>query len=92
MKTPLPGWGGDEFCAVLRGAGKVQHFAEAAQRIIDSLNQPFDLEGNICKIGCSIGISLYPRHSTDQVQLVKFADEALYAAKEGGRNRYAFHD
>ncbi|MET0013238.1 MAG: diguanylate cyclase [Sedimenticola sp.] len=83
--------GGDEFCAVLRGDGQVPHFAEAAHRIIDRLNKPFDLEGNICTIGCSIGISLYPSDSTDQVKLVKYADEALYAAKEGGRNRYVFH-
>jgi diguanylate cyclase (GGDEF)-like protein/PAS domain S-box-containing protein len=84
--------GGDEFCAVVRGSEKVKEIGEVGQRIIARLNQPFDIEGHRCEIGCSIGISRYPADSQDQSQLIKFADEAMYRAKAGGRNRLIFHD
>jgi diguanylate cyclase (GGDEF)-like protein len=83
--------GGDEFCAVVRGSDEVQHIGEVGQRIIEALNQPFEIEDHRCEIGCSIGISRYPADSQDQAQLIKFADEAMYEAKSGGRNRVVFH-
>jgi diguanylate cyclase (GGDEF)-like protein/PAS domain S-box-containing protein len=83
--------GGDEFCAVVRGSDQVQQIGDVGRRIIDQLNQPFEIDGHRCQIGCSIGISRYPTDSQDQAQLIRFADEAMYQAKADGRNRLVFH-
>lgn len=83
--------GGDEFCALVRGSREVEQIGEIGQRIIEQLGQPFEIEGHYCQIGCSIGVSRYPDDAHEQAQLIKFADEAMYRAKAGGRNRLVFH-
>jgi diguanylate cyclase (GGDEF)-like protein/PAS domain S-box-containing protein len=93
--------GGDEFAILQVGqrAGNSAHDASDAQhdaalalanRIVDVLNQPFDIDGSQAFVGSSIGISLAPCDGTTAEDLLKKADLALYEAKSNGRNTYRF--
>ncbi|HTS41982.1 MAG TPA: EAL domain-containing protein [Xanthobacteraceae bacterium] len=85
--------GGDEFAIIQTGDGDQRENAIAlAIRLIDSLNEPFDIEGHKLSIGTSIGISLAPEDGTNSDELMKKSDMALYRAKADGRNSYSFFD
>ncbi len=83
-------WGGDEFTILLPDMPNEQLAAEIASRILAALEEPFDIGGDYrpIKIGCSLGIAMYPAHGTDSRTLLKHADTALYHAKDSGRNVY----
>ncbi|MGE5576023.1 MAG: diguanylate cyclase domain-containing protein [Syntrophothermus sp.] len=83
--------GGDEFIAVIPDITDAQNAAMLAQRVIDTLAQPFVLEGQELFITSSIGISIYPSDGDDIETLIKNADMAMYRAKEQGKNRYHFY-
>ena len=83
--------GGDEFIFVLNEIGSEENAALTANKAIGSLSKPFDLKGQQCKIGGSIGISIYPDTSEDSVMLVKQADDAMYLAKQSGKNMFKFY-
>lgn len=78
--------GGDEFTFVLNNVGAVEHAALVANNIIATLSDPFDLQGEVCHIGGSIGIAVYPDDSHDFGALLRQADEAMYLAKQSGKN------
>jgi diguanylate cyclase (GGDEF)-like protein/PAS domain S-box-containing protein len=83
--------GGDEFVAILPGLAHVQDAERVAQDIITLLNRPFELAGNQQGlISGSIGIALYPSDAADAEELLRHADQAMYAAKNDGRNRYTY--
>src|SRR5579864_8790017 len=82
--------GGDEFVMVLTGISDMPDAAIAAERIMDSMNAEFVLQNRKYNVTCSIGISIYPEHGTDDETLVKNADAAMYYAKESGRNAFRF--
>jgi diguanylate cyclase (GGDEF)-like protein len=85
--------GGDEFAIVQVGENNQREAAIAlAVRVIDNMNEPFEIEGHKLSIGTSIGIALAPQDGTDCDELMKKADMALYRAKADGRNGYAFFD
>ena len=85
--------GGDEFAVIQSGETAQREAAAAlADRIIEIIGKPFDLDGNEVNIGTSIGIALAPEHGTNPDNLLKMADMALYGAKSGGRNGYRFFD
>jgi diguanylate cyclase (GGDEF)-like protein/PAS domain S-box-containing protein len=82
--------GGDEFTVIiseLRNAGNV---VRTAQEILRQMSTPFDLDGNIAQISSSIGITLYPEDGADAETLISNADQAMYAAKQQGRNRFNY--
>ncbi|MHA4868726.1 bifunctional diguanylate cyclase/phosphodiesterase [Duganella sp. PWIR1] len=82
--------GGDEFTVILselRNAGDV---VRTAQEILKKMNSPFHLGENIAHISSSIGITLYPEDGSDAETLIKNADQAMYAAKQQGRNRFNY--
>jgi len=83
--------GGDEFTFVLNDIGSEVSASMVARKIIDVLSQPFDLQGQPCQVGASIGIALFPDDSKDTEQLIKQADEAMYLAKQSGKNTYRFY-
>jgi len=83
-------FGGDEFGIVLADMRTPDDARLVAQKIHDALQVPFELEGHEVFITTSIGISLYPADSDDEVELMKNADTAMYRAKESGRNKYEF--
>jgi predicted signal transduction protein with EAL and GGDEF domain len=85
--------GGDEFAIVQVGdTSQRDAVSRFAERIIDIIAQPFEIDGNEVNIGTSIGIALAPEHASGPDDLLKMADMALYRAKSGGRNSYRFFD
>jgi diguanylate cyclase (GGDEF)-like protein/PAS domain S-box-containing protein len=81
--------GGDEFALLQVVDGNQREAAIAlANRLLEAVNVPYDIEGNQIMIGTSIGIVLAPHDGMDVEQLLKNADLALYRAKAEGRNAY----
>jgi diguanylate cyclase (GGDEF)-like protein len=78
--------GGDEFAVVQTGAHQPRHAGNLADKIIATLNEPFLLQDQSVRVGCSVGIAVYPADARSASDLIKNADLALYRAKsEGGR-------
>ena len=84
--------GGDEFVVLLPTIATEQDAGVVAESILHALDQPFVLEGQSVKITSSLGIAVYPQHGSDEIQLLKHADAAMYAAKAGHGDRAVFHD
>ncbi|TFW01543.1 EAL domain-containing protein [Oxalobacteraceae bacterium OM1] len=82
--------GGDEFTVILTDLRGHPHVERAAQKIIASLAEPFQLHGEVAHVTASIGITLYPGDATEPEALIRNADQAMYAAKHAGRNRFRF--
>jgi diguanylate cyclase (GGDEF)-like protein len=82
--------GGDEFTIVLPYLDEHDAATRLAERLIESLNAPFLIEGAPCGIGVSIGIAFFPQDGRTTRELMRGADEALYEAKAGGRNTFRF--
>ena len=82
--------GGDEFTVVLADVNDTRDVAMIAQKILDSLVEPFNLDGHEFHISASIGISLFPSDAQDIDALLKHADTAMYQAKTQGNN-YQFY-
>lgn len=78
---------GDEFIILLQGIKEVENTLYVAEKIHNTLNKPFDIEGKKLDISCSIGIALYPEHGTDSLTLAINADSAMYQAKAAGRSQ-----
>lgn len=83
--------GGDEFIFVLNNIGSNENTMLMANKVIDVLAEPFDIKGRQCRVGASIGISIYPDDSEETDTLIKQADDAMYLAKQSGRNTYRFY-
>ncbi|MGC1270699.1 MAG: EAL domain-containing protein [Croceibacterium sp.] len=83
--------GGDEFKAVLPGRIERRVLADLATEIIHSLSQPYSIDGQRVIIGASVGIAVAPDDGTTSEELIRNADLALYAAKDGGRGRHHFY-
>ncbi len=83
-------FGGDEFAVMLTDIGRIEDAARVAQRLIESLSEPFIIETHEVFIGASIGITVYPMGGRDADTLLKNADIAMYHAKDSGRNNYQF--
>jgi diguanylate cyclase (GGDEF)-like protein len=82
--------GGDEFAVVLTGVPDANTVAATARRILNTLQQPFVVEGQVLEVGGSIGIALYPDHGGDARTLMRRADVAMYTAKQDNAG-YSFH-
>jgi diguanylate cyclase (GGDEF)-like protein len=82
--------GGDEFQVLLPGMGNRDALAELARTVIESLSQPYFIDGSSISIGVSTGIAIAPEDGTDSETLIRNADLALYAAKGDGRGVHRF--
>ena len=78
--------GGDEFVVLLPVIEDEQDAMTVAEKILNSLNQSFDIDGHSLHISSSIGIAICPDHGSDEDTLIRNADIAMYYAKSSGRN------
>jgi len=84
--------GGDEFAVIVTNAQEPVAITSIAERIVDSIAQSFDLDGQEVHTGTSAGITIYPHDRGQSDQLLRNADMALYRAKEEGRGTYQLYD
>ena len=82
--------GGDEFEAILPGIEEEGRLAALAGRLIEQVSRPYKIEGHEIRIGTSVGIAVARPGKTYADGLIKDADLALYAAKDGGRGTFRF--
>lgn len=83
--------GGDEFMVLLPAIEKQEYAMRVAEKIRHALGQPLRLAGNNISISASLGIAIYPEHGVSEEELIKHADDAMYAAKQAGRNLVRLH-
>jgi diguanylate cyclase (GGDEF)-like protein len=76
--------GGDEFAIVIRDASDVEHVNRVAQRVIDRLSQPYEVDHHTLYVGASIGSASGPRDGSTVETLMRNADLALYRSKDDG--------
>jgi len=83
--------GGDEFTVIVENLEQGQNASLLAQKIISQLEQPIEFADNLLYVSSSIGISLYPDDGDNCQNLLKYADSAMYKAKNEGRNNFQFY-
>lgn len=82
--------GGDEFTVILPAIADGGSAERVAQEIIDGLAISFNLSGQTVYVSASIGVAIYPDDAEEAEDLLRYADQAMYAAKNSGRNRYCY--
>ena len=80
--------GGDEFAIVLTGLGSVADAEHLAEKIVSSAGEPLRVLGVPLEVGVSIGVALFSSGDQSPAELLRRADQAMYAAKEAGRGCY----
>jgi len=80
--------GGDEFTLILEGLGDSPVVDRILDDVLEALARPYILSGQEVTISASVGVTFYPQDGEDVGELLRNADLAMYAAKEGGRNQY----
>ena len=83
--------GGDEFQVLVPDVDDRGELGELAKKIIAMLSQPYSVAEGRCTIGCSVGIAIAPYDGVDREELMRAADLALYASKNGGRGQFRFY-
>ena len=83
--------GGDEFAIIFTDVGDSKPIAQLAQKVLSQFSTPIMIDGREVFSGASIGIALYPSDTDDADALLKYADSAMYHAKELGRNNFQFY-
>jgi len=84
--------GGDEFAVVQTGLSDMTGATRLAERIVEAMAAPFDLQGHQVVIGASVGVAAAPSDGEDADELLKKADMALYRAKADGRGAFHFFE
>lgn len=80
--------GGDEFVAILRDVDDERVYA----RLLDAIRQPISYKHYVLQLSGSMGVTVYPDDDADADLLIRHADQAMYAAKEAGKNTYTLFD
>jgi diguanylate cyclase (GGDEF)-like protein/PAS domain S-box-containing protein len=82
--------GGDEFTVLLPGLAEKAPIERIVEDILQSLHQPFQLGADVAYVSASIGITLFPKDAETPANILKNADQAMYHAKDEGRNRFCY--
>lgn len=82
--------GGDEFVVLLQNTPRLDRVQVVARKLLRAAIEPVELYGQDYRVTASIGIAMYPRHGRDAHELLRNADQAMYMAKEEGKNTYQF--
>lgn len=84
--------GGDEFIAVLTGLNNAVEHKLLVRRLLEAASEPVAIEGKLLQLSASIGLTLYPADNSAPDQLIRNADQAMYRAKQAGKNCYQVFD
>ncbi len=84
--------GGDEFAILQENAAQPENATALSRRLVESIAEPFEIDGHRVIIGVSVGIALAEDAGADADELIKCADLALYRAKADGRGTYRFYE
>lgn len=84
--------GGDEFVLILSDVMSPEECGQILDRVLQTVKQPVNVDGNLLSTSASIGVSLYPIDNADPDTLLRHADQAMYMAKQAGKNRYQMFD
>jgi diguanylate cyclase (GGDEF)-like protein len=84
--------GGDEFVLLLSDLHRHEENHGALTRVLQAVAQPVQLGDALAKVSASIGVALYPQDDSDADALLRHADQAMYVAKQAGKNRYHLFD
>ncbi len=84
--------GGDEFAVVVRDARDSEAVERLAQRIIETLSRPYEVDQHTLHVGASVGLAIGPRDGRTAEMLIRSADLALYRAKDAGRGVYRAYE
>ncbi|MGO9443512.1 MAG: diguanylate cyclase domain-containing protein [Thiobacillaceae bacterium] len=79
--------GGDEFVALVVGPETPPQAIAVAERLLEAVSRPMTVLGHTCQLGASIGIALVPANGTTASDVLRAADNAMYAAKQAGKGR-----
>lgn len=79
--------GGDEFVVVTPGLRGTSHADGLGTKLMQAFAEPFEAAGQVCRVGATIGCAIAPDDGCDPVQLLRRADEAMYAGKQAGRSQ-----
>ncbi|TFW10341.1 EAL domain-containing protein [Oxalobacteraceae bacterium OM1] len=82
--------GGDEFTVLLVGLDGPRHVEFVCQKILEQLTSPFRINGELAYISASIGVALYPGDASLAPDLLRKADQAMYAAKASGKQQFRY--
>jgi len=83
--------GGDEFTIILQDIKNIQDVSNISQKIVTEMREPIIVKEHSLYISTSIGISLFPKDASSSDELIKYADTAMYKAKEEGRDTYQYY-
>ena len=84
--------GGDEFVAILEDVQSTVLCVDLAQRVLQACAAPVEINAIPLQVSASIGVTLFPQDESDAEQLLRHADQAMYEAKQAGKNRYQLFD
>ncbi|WP_135079043.1 diguanylate cyclase [Terasakiella sp. SH-1] len=84
--------GGDEFVIILHEPTSPDNVAVIAQKIIDEVSTDINFKGDDMAVSASIGIAMMPHDSTDPHELLRYADIAMYGAKQDGKNGFCYYE
>ncbi len=84
--------GGDEFVLLLCDCGSVREIEDAVRRVLAAVSAPCRIGPVDIEVSASVGITVYPRNGEDADVLIRHADQAMYSAKQSGKNVYRFFD
>ncbi len=82
--------GGDEFIIILNDLNHLEGPSVVARKLLEALTAPFSLGNVVCRIGVSIGISIYPDDAEDAQTLISCADFAMYEVKRTSKNDFRY--
>ncbi len=83
---------GDEFVLLLSDVSSLAECTLVLDRVLEAVRRPVGAMGHVLTVSASIGVSLYPQDKVDPDTLLRHADQAMYLAKQGGKNRYQLFD
>jgi diguanylate cyclase (GGDEF)-like protein len=84
--------GGDEFVILLLGLDQVEECIATLERILISVAEPISIKNRIVSVSASIGVSIFPLDNEEPDKLLHHADQAMYLAKQSGKNRFKIYD